>query len=276
MIDLINSALGGFVSLFLVPFRGMSPWVGMIVVSVLTALLMLAVYRWTSNQEAIHTIKDRIKAHLLELRLYKDSLPVTLQAQGRILRYNLRYLGHSLRPMLVMIVPLVLILVQLDLWFGYRSLQPGESALLKVHVRDQVQASQLEATLEAPDGVKVDTPAVRIDGEDEVDWRISGAKPGVHELQVRLGSESITKSIAVQQSALSRISPSRSGGNVLDRLLAPGEPGLAGSTQVKGVDVTYPGARLNAFGWHVHWLVAYFVLSIVFGFALKGLFGVEI
>jgi hypothetical protein len=28
--------------------------------------------------------------------------------------------------------------------------------------------------------------------------------------------------------------------------------------------------------WHVHWLVVVFVLSIVFGFALKGLFRVEI
>jgi hypothetical protein len=33
---------------------------------------------------------------------------------------------------------------------------------------------------------------------------------------------------------------------------------------------------MDLFGRHLHWLVVYFVLSIIFGFAFKGVFKVEI
>ena len=58
----------------------------MMAVSLLTALLMLFVFQLTSNQAGIRRAKDRIKAHLLELRLFKDNMRVTLWAQGGILR----------------------------------------------------------------------------------------------------------------------------------------------------------------------------------------------
>jgi Phosphoenolpyruvate phosphomutase len=38
--------------------------------------------------------------------------------------------------------------------------------------------------------------------------------------------------------------------------------------------VQYPEATVSLLGWRVHWMVAFFVLSIVFAFALRGRFGV--
>ena len=45
---------------------------------------------------------------------------------------------------------------------------------------------------------------------------------------------------------------------------------------VRSVEVLYPSRTLTAFGVRVHWLVAYLVLSVAFGFAFKGVFKVEI
>jgi hypothetical protein len=33
---------------------------------------------------------------------------------------------------------------------------------------------------------------------------------------------------------------------------------------------------MNLSGWHIHWLVVYFALSIILGFGFKGVFKVEI
>lgn len=132
MMWFINSILGHLFSVLFFPFRHLNPWFGMVFVSLLTGLLMLVIFRLTSNQEGIKRVKDKIKAHLLELRLFKDNLNISLKAQGQILRHNFRYIGYSLKPMLVMMIPLILILVQLNFWFGYKPLRPGESAILKV------------------------------------------------------------------------------------------------------------------------------------------------
>jgi len=59
-------------------------------------------------------------------------------------------------------------------------------------------------------------------------------------------------------------------------LLNPGEKPLPREAEIKKIEVVYPSARLNLFGLKIHWLVAYFVLSIIFGFGLKGWFKVEI
>ena len=133
-----NSIFGRLFEFIFFPFRNMSPWIGMIFISFLTALLMLFIFRFTSNQQGIRQVKKKIIAHLLELRLFKDSLSITLKAQGNILRYNLKYIGYSAKPMLVLIIPIFLILVQLNLWFGYQDLAPGQKAILKINPGDPV------------------------------------------------------------------------------------------------------------------------------------------
>ncbi len=130
----------------------------MTAVSLLTALLMLEVYKLTSNQAAIRRAKDRIKAHLYEMRLYKDNMRVTLAAQGAILKANLAYMGANLKPLAVMIVPLVLILAQLSLWFDRAPLRPGEEALVKAGLEASADPVTLDLALETPPGPRDHRP----------------------------------------------------------------------------------------------------------------------
>lgn len=261
--------------LLLFPFRNMSPWVAMILVSLLTGLLMLWVYKYTSNQQGIKSVKDKIKAHLLELRLYKDNFQVTLQAQKKIIACNMRYMFYALKPMLVMMVPIVLMLIQIDLWFGYRPLRPGESVLLKVKLdRGPLQT---DLTLQAPPGVEVETPALRIEEEKEVDWRVKGNKEGEYQLAFTVDNQTFTKQLVVfSHKPLVKISPARVRNGFLDRLLDPGEAPIPSGLPVSRVDIVYPGQEMSFFGLPVHWLIVFFILSIVVGFGLKGFFGVEV
>jgi uncharacterized membrane protein (DUF106 family) len=273
---IVNVVFGGLVGAILWPFRSLSPWFGLTAVSLLTALLMLEVYKLTSNQAAIRRAKDRIKAHLLELRLYKDNMRVTLSAQAAILRANLAYMGANLRPLAVMIIPLVLVLAQLSLWFDRAPLAPGQETLVKVGFDKAVDPMTLDLALDPPPGIEITSPAVRIADEPEAVWRLKAVSPGAGRLVVRVGRLSVEKSVAVGGGRLDRVSALASRGSFWKRVLYPGEPPLPAATPVRSVEILYPAARLTAFGLQIHWLVAYLVLSIVFGFALKGVFRVEI
>jgi uncharacterized membrane protein (DUF106 family) len=272
----VNLVVGGLVGAILWPFRGLSPWFGLTAVSLLTALLMLEVYKLTSNQAAIRRAKDRIKAHLLELRLYKDNMRVTLRAQAAILRANLAYMGANLKPLAVMIIPLVLILAQLSLWFDRAPLAPGQETLVKVGFDKAIDPVTLDLALDPPPGIEVTSPPVRIADEHEAVWRLKAVSPGPGRLTLRIGRLSVEKAVTVGGRDLARVSALASRGNFWKRLLYPGEPPLPAETPVRSIEVLYPAAALVAFGLRIHWLVAYLVLSIVFGFALKGVFRVEI
>jgi uncharacterized protein YggT (Ycf19 family) len=276
MIDAINFVIARLFDLVFYPFREMNPWIGMVAISLLTALLMLLVYRLTSRQDELRTVKNRILAHLLEFRLYKDNLSQTFSALGSVLWYNLKYLGCSARPLAVMIVPLVLLLIQLDLWFGYASLTPGEAAVVKVRLQDGHRPSREAVAVQPSQGLVIETLPLRIDTEGEVDWRIRATKPGIQELAVVVNDGTVAKRVEVGSSSLSRVSPARVARGWYDQLVNPGEPAISESSAVRRIEIGYPARRMTLLGRRVHWLVAYFLLSLVFAFAFKGLFKVEI
>lgn len=271
-----NSIFGQIFKIVFFPFRNMSPWIGMFLVSFLTALLMLCVFRFTSNQQGIKNVKNKIKAHLLELRLFKDSLNISLKAQGKILRYNLKYISYSAKPLLVMIIPLILILIQLNLWFGYDSLKVGQKAILKAELEKDKSLLDMEFKIEASSGLVVETLPLRIEDKGEVNWRFRAEEAGVHELALTVNGYKVEKQVAVSQRSLSKISPVKIRRNLIDELFYPGEAPLPGNIPVRSVEITYLAKPMNFFGWRLHWIIVYFALSILFGFAFKGFFKVEI
>ena len=78
------------------------------------------------------------------------------------------------------------------------------------------------------------------------------------------------------QNPLSKISAVKPGSSFLDEIFNPGEKPLPKKLGIKSIEVAYPAQRMSLFGWRIHWLVAFFALSIIFGFAFKGVFKVEI
>lgn len=272
----VNSVLGELFNILFLPFRSFHPWSGMVFISLLTGLLMLLIYRLTSDQAGIRGVKDKIKAGLLELRLYKDNMGVTMKAQRQILLANLRYIALNFKPLAVMIVPLVLILAQLNLWFGSEPLKVGQPAILRVELAPGTRLMDLDLALEVPPQVSVETPPLRIEELREVDWRIRAESPGVFGLIVKAGEHSVNKEVVVEGRALQKVSALKVGRRFLDQILYPGERPLPGDSPVRSVELTYPAQRLHLFGIRLHWIIAYLGLSIVFGFALKKPFKVEI
>ena len=255
----------------------------MIIISLLTALLMLFVFRFTSNQEGIRLVKNKIKAHLLELRLFKDSLSLSFKAQGNILRYNLRYIGYSTKPLLVMIIPLILILIQLNIWFGYEALTPGQETILKIKLEEGQSPLDISLILEPSSSFDIRTPPLRIEEETEISWRLQAKEKGVHDLVLIINGQRLIKKLAVAQKPLSKISPLKVRRNFLNELINPGESPFSQDLPIKTIEVKYPAKDMSLFGWSIPWLwgippwlTAYFVLSIILGFVLKGIFKVEI
>jgi hypothetical protein len=276
MISAFNSVLGRFFDVILYPLRALNPWVAIALLSLLTAVIMLLVYRVVSNQDGIKKTRNRIAAHLLEIRLYQNNMPVTFRAQGSILWWNLKYLMHAMKPMLVLVIPLVLAIINLDLRFGTSPLAPGDSTVVALKLRPGYQPSQVPAQIKTPAGIEVATPPLRIDGEREVDWRLKAKEPGTHLLDIRVGDEVLAKSIVVGNPTLDAVQSARVGPGIFNLLLNPGEPPLPGSSAVQSIAISYPHKNLVLFGFHIHWLVAFFVLSVLFGLGLKGFFKVQI
>jgi len=268
-----NAVITRAFDLLFAPFSA-RPWAGLVVVSLLTGLVLLLVFRYTSNQRGIRAAKDLIISHLLELLLYRDELRVVMRAQARLAKDNLRYLGHALVPLVFMIPPVLVLLIQMDLRYGHQPLQVGERTILAVKLRPGDPGPD-QISLSVPPGVEVETPALRMPAVGEVDWRLRAETPGDYRLVIKLGREEFEKRLVVGERR-GLVSPRRVGTGLWQKFLNPGEPPLPADGPIASVSVTYSGASLPLFGWRLHWIWPWLILSMAFGYALKGPLRVQV
>ena len=274
----MNLVLGTLVGAALSPLRSLPPIVGLSVVSLVAAIGMLLVFRATSNQPAIAAVKRRIHAGVFEIRLFNDNPRAMGRAQLDILRHNLTYLRLSLAPMAWILVPLLLLIAQLQFYYGYDGFGPGQSAIVKVRLKEGASPSSGIApaiSIETPTGISVQTPLVWIPSEREAAWRIGTEKPGDYQLTVLLDGRSATKQVRVSDQVGWR-SPERLEAGFLNEVLYPAEPPIETDVPIEAITLAYPEREISLLGYPLHWMIVFFVLSLVFAFALKSQFGVVI
>lgn len=265
---LLNSILQTLVNGFLYPFRQV-PTAALVLISIVTAVGMLLVFKKTSNQTALEAVKRRIHASLFEIRLFNDDLGAIFRAQFEILRTNLSYLRLQLVPLVFILPPMILLLTQLQPHYGYQGLHIGESVLVKVALDDSLAGEGAEKPpvhLEVPSGLRLETPGVWIPSRGELAWRMVAEQAGKYDLIVHLGDESFAKSVQVSEEFVSR-SPLRAVPGFVDQLLFPAEKPLPKGAPVRAVELAYP--EDPTFFFMPRWMWIFFVLTIVFAFALR-------
>jgi hypothetical protein len=176
----------------------------------------------------------------------------------------------------VMIIPLLLILAQLNARYGYRPLRPGEQAILKVKTIPGTNPLDLDMSIAPASGFAVETPALRLTEEGEIDWRLRAVSPGRHDIVLRWQNRSVVKIMEVGYPSLRLLAPRKPGRGFFDLFFNPAEPPLPKGVPLASIELSYSGRGLSLLGFNIHWLLAFFVLSLVFGFGLKGFFKVEI
>lgn len=267
-----NAACGPWFALL----ASLPPAAQVLVTAVPVTLFALLVFRFVSDQDGIRTAKDRIKAHLLELWLYKDDPAVLLGAQGQVVVQSLAYLGYSLVPMVVMLGPVALLLVQIESRFAWRAPAPGEGMIVTVTAGGPVEPSAggPDLALSLPDGgpLVAETPALRVADRGQVLWRIRGEAPGAHVLGVRAGSAEARAPFVVGEGphVLAPAAYRESDWRILG---FPAAEPLAADSAVAAIELEYPRARAEWLGLSsMSWLL--FGATLVLGFALRGALGV--
>lgn len=249
------------------------PLLLVLAISIVIGLLMVIVFRYTSDQKAIGRAKDKLKAHLLAVRLFQDQLPVVLRAYGRILHGTGSYLRLAFTPFLIAILPITFLIVQLDRYFGWVPLQPGQTFLVEARVEDPAAVN--EASLQLPPELSSSAPAVHDPKDKEVVWRVVADRIGLFDIHIAAGGQTVSKQVVVAP-GLARISPLRLRGNFWDRMFTSGEPALADNSPVQSIAINYP-PRVIGFAWmEWNWVVLFFVVSLIAGFIFKSVLGIQV
>ena len=273
--ELFNRTLGLATDLVMAPLRGLSPSISLLVLSAALGLLLLLLFRLTSNQAAIGSLRRRMAAHLLEFRLFQHSLGIQWSSLSRMLLANLIYLKVAARPLLLMLVPLGLVLIQLNQWYGYHPLKPDETAVVALKLAGEgLDLSRVR--LETGDGLELVGRPLRIPHAGEVNWSIRPQRQGTHRLTFLFESRQVQKEIVASSQGLARVSAVTPARDFWDVLQHPGEPPLPPDSFAERISVDYPARRIDLLGWETHWVVFLLIVSTLTALAFKRLLRVQI
>src|SRR5207253_5302253 len=244
-----------------------------ILLSLLIGLLMVVVFRYTSDQKAIGRAKDQLKAHLLAVRLFQDQLPVVMRAYTRILQGTGSYLRLAFTPFLIAILPITLLIIQLDRYLGWMPLHPAQTFLIEARVEDPQALNEVELRL-PPELVSSALP-VHVPEDKEVVWRITAQREGRYEINIASAGPIVSKQVIVSP-WLARVSPIRLRDKFWERILSSGEPALPENSLIQSIAVSYP-PRVIGFAWlEWNWIALFFVVSLIAGFIFKSVLGIKV
>jgi len=179
----------------LYPFRTLHPLWGQMWISALTGLVMILIFKKTSNQQAISELRRKMGSRALGMLLYLESPRTVLKLAFGLVMDNFVYLWHLLKPMLVIAVPFVLVAAQLDARYG---VQPPSSSRPSTAVIRWEEG--IPGELEEPSAGTVVSPVVTVADSLEQSFSFTGEN-GVFAMEnpdFRIGSSGGSGSVVVR------------------------------------------------------------------------------
>jgi hypothetical protein len=224
------------------------------IVSTLAGVAMVYVFRRWSDQYALRVTANRMLAHLMEFRLFVDEPTLVMRAQRDLFVENWRLLRLLARPSLILIVPCIVLLAQMDACYGRAPLRIGAVAIVTVQFKNPGEAARSGITLKSPPAIRIETPGVRIVRVNQISWRIRPSARSSGELLVIGPDRAVTKTITAG-SGVHYLSERRVS-SLPTFFLHLNEPPLI-DPSIASIEVLYPSATILR--WH--WLVWFFAIS---------------
>jgi hypothetical protein len=277
----LNHGVSRVFDLFLSPLDSIGRPFALVLTSAVFGVIALVLFKHVSAQRRIKSAKDKIKGHLIEIRIYQDDLAIVGKAIGKVLFRNFQYLALNFAPFLPLSFPFVIVLAQLVVRYGYapaavhgpeEAILPGRGSMIEVELSRDRAADVAGLRIELPEGVRALSPLVRVPSEGRAFQEVAAIAPGAGAVRFVLpGGEHADKKFSAG-SWSGPLQPER-GTGFFSALLWPAEDSFSGDSPFRRIRVEYPEEKLSWFPEGPGGvLIVFLVVSMAAGFlAMKPL-----
>ena len=205
-------------------------------VGALYGAVSVLVFRRFCDAVSVRRSVNRMWAHVMEFSLFLDSPGLVLRVQRDLLQENVRLLRWVIVPSGILALLFACLYPLQNAIYGRAPLPVGEPSVVTVQMKD---AAMPRVQLEAPAGMLVETPGVRVVHDRQISWRVRPMQSTSEDLKFR----------------------------VKDRMLTAGMYTFFWrDPDVRSIDIRYPEATIGSLPW-----LAWFVISSSISAAMFGL-----
>jgi len=282
--DAANSFFTTLFDAILTPLEWGGEAFALIFVSGIFGVLALWIFKYISWQKGIGFVKDRIKGHMIAIRIYQDDLAIVGKSVGAVLLRNFQYVGLNFGPFIPLAIPFVFVVAQTVVRYGFDPIPvvveeglAGAGNELRVEFKADKRAECAGLEVVLPEGLEATSPLVRVPSQGLAFQEFVARAPGSYAIELRFPDGRVeTKAVVAGDEPDRVMQPERVAG-AFSAMLWPAEPRFDESSPLERVAFIYPESDLGWLpGGPVGVLLVFVVASMLFGFlALKPL-GVKI
>lgn len=271
----IHRAVGSIMDVLLTPFELLGPEITLVLISGIFGILALLLFKQISWQAGIKSTKDKIKGHMIAIRLYQDDLVVVGQSVIKVLLRNFQYLFLNFAPILPLLIPFVLIMSQLVVRYAFDPAPvvtlddgrpPRDKNTLEVRFKRDQAAVIGDLELVWPPGIVPVSKLVRSPREGRAFQHFVATAPVRGDIRFLVGGQEVGKKEIVAGSERARLMQPERVGTFWSSWLWPAEETFPKDSPLEHASFTYPERELR---WLpdglVGVLLTFFLASIAFG-----------
>lgn len=280
MIYKINHLFTKLFDSLLSPFKNVNDFWPVLILSVILSFIILFLLKYISFPKKIVEAKEKIKANIFAIRIYKDFWKVILLSFLKSLFYTLKYFLFNLAPFLIIIPLLTPVFTQMESRYGTRPFNPGDTVVFKSDFKRSIKNAEI--VLAENTHFKRQMNPVFMDYYDkdkkkrvhQINWKIKIDKEGLTTIDVNAFGEKYSKRLVIGDYKLS-LSDVKYDVSGWGHFLYPSETLFGESAAIKSLSINYPGKLIDFLGIRMHWLIWNLIIVVILILVFKDRFGVE-
>ncbi|MBR9690906.1 DUF106 domain-containing protein [Candidatus Woesearchaeota archaeon] len=251
------------------PLLKLPPIIGLLILSVLITLIITLVYKYSTDQVLLKSIKEKQKKIQAEIKKNKDNPQKVLKLQREAMQSSSEMMKQSFRSMFYTFIPIIIIFGWVSSHFAYVPIGVGDEFNVTLIMKKN-SVGNVEVTV--PEGLELVSDNNLGVSQKQMDLTFRATGAGVHEIVFVKGNQFLTKDIVVdgESKYIKNVKASKS---IIDYIYGSRE-GFLESGDIFQIKVNYEKLKPLAFTnipWVKNrgWLFTYIIFSIFLSINLR-------
>lgn len=253
--------LGSLLNPVFGPLLNMSPLVAITIISFIIALVMIIVYKYTTNQVMMKEMRGQLKGYQKQIKESRSEPAKMSELNKKMMEINMKVFRHSMKSMLITWIPIIIIFGWMNAHLGYEPIMPRQAFTTNVLFEEGISG---DVKLIVPEGVEILGNSTQAIKDRKAEWQLKGIA-GNYILEYDFENEKVLKEILITKEK-AYINPiiTKKG------MLSFGGEYIPTDSRIVQISVSnakvYP---LKLFGLRLSWFWTYFILTFIFNMALR-------
>jgi len=249
---------------FIVEFIYAHSLIGIILFALTMSLSIIFVTLMFTDKEKMKQLKERQKELQKRAREHQKNgnQEAFLEINKEIMEQMPEMLKHSMKPMFIIMIPIIIIFSWANANIAYIPIAPGQEFVNTV-VFEKGLVGQVNISV--PDKITLIDSETKTIEKNKVNWTMKGEE-GEYLLTYEYGNKLFTHEVIITDGV---------------KYVKPYKPSffsIFSGEKIESVtliDTNDKFIYMNLFGWKLGWLGSYIIFSIIFSITLRKLFGLQ-